>query len=79
MAKLKGSPSADVEEVQTGTWEMFGMNSRLPPFDEPKVPMTWTSSHRTRRWRKADSNPRSRREQNARREGLQPSPSRERI
>ena len=37
MAKLKGSPSAHVEEVQTGTWEMFGMNTRLPPFDEPKV------------------------------------------
>jgi peptide/nickel transport system substrate-binding protein len=37
MAKLKDSPSAHVEEVQTGTWEMFGMNNRLPPFDEPKV------------------------------------------
>jgi peptide/nickel transport system substrate-binding protein len=37
IAKLKGSPSAHVEEVQTGTWEMFGMNSRLAPFDDPKV------------------------------------------
>jgi len=35
--KLKDSPSAHVSEVQTGTWEMFGMNSRLAPFDEPKV------------------------------------------
>ena len=37
IAKLKGSSSAHVSEVQTGTWEMFGMNRRLAPFDEPKV------------------------------------------
>jgi peptide/nickel transport system substrate-binding protein len=37
VAKLKNSQSAHVAEVQTGTWEMFGMNSRLAPFDEPKV------------------------------------------
>ena len=37
IAKLKGSASAHVAEVQTGTWEMFGMNSHLSPFDEPKV------------------------------------------
>ncbi len=37
VAKLKGSLSAHVSEVQTGTWEMFGMNRRLAPFDEPKV------------------------------------------
>jgi peptide/nickel transport system substrate-binding protein len=37
VSKLNGSKAAHVSEVQTGTWEMFGMNERLPPFDEPKV------------------------------------------
>jgi peptide/nickel transport system substrate-binding protein len=49
IAKLKGSPSAHVEEVQTGTWEMFGMNSRLAPFDDPKVRQAFYSKWLTAR------------------------------
>jgi peptide/nickel transport system substrate-binding protein len=35
--KLKNSKVAHASEVQTGTWEMFGMNQELAPFDNPKV------------------------------------------
>ena len=35
--KLANSKVAHVSEVQTGTWEMFGMNQQLAPFDNPKV------------------------------------------
>jgi len=35
--KLANSKVAHVSEVQTGTWEMFGMNDQLAPFDDPKV------------------------------------------
>jgi len=37
MDKLKGSKTAQVSEVPTGTWAMFGMNESIPPFDNPKV------------------------------------------
>jgi peptide/nickel transport system substrate-binding protein len=35
--KLAHSKAAHASEVQTGTWEMFGMNEELAPFDNPKV------------------------------------------
>jgi peptide/nickel transport system substrate-binding protein len=37
VTRLAGSKLAHVSEVQTGTWEMFGMNQQLAPFNEPKV------------------------------------------
>jgi peptide/nickel transport system substrate-binding protein len=35
--KLANSKVAHAGEVQTGSWEMFGMNQQLEPFDNPKV------------------------------------------
>src|SRR5271156_3272530 len=35
--KLAHSKVAHASEVQTGSWEMFGMNQQLEPFDNPKV------------------------------------------
>jgi peptide/nickel transport system substrate-binding protein len=37
ISRLTSSKATHVSEVQTGTWEMFGMNEQLSPFDEPKV------------------------------------------
>jgi peptide/nickel transport system substrate-binding protein len=35
--KLAKSTVAHVDEVPTGTWEMFSMNEQIPPFENPKV------------------------------------------
>jgi peptide/nickel transport system substrate-binding protein len=35
--KLANSKVAHVSEIQTGAWEMFGLNHELAPFDQPKV------------------------------------------